>query len=113
MTDEEILKRLAEIEGYKLSEYGFRYSTAFNAIIHYQDDDFSPWNPLHDDAQCLALVKKYRVAVAFYEGHGRLPAQWCAICRSEIQHTIEEIEATNASPSLNRAVCLAIIEAHK
>jgi len=100
MTDEEILKRLAEIEGYKLSEYGFRYSTAFNAIIHYQDDDFSPWNPLHDDAQCLALVKKYRITLL-----SSGPKYYNAIVSVSSAWGIDE--------SLNRAVCLAIIEAHK
>lgn len=107
MTDEEILKRLAEIEGYKLSEYGFRYSTAFNAIIHYQDDDFSPWNPLHDDAQCLALVKKHNISLEYLgdTGYGRKNGlNWLAAAGGD---------ADAQDETLNRSVCLAIIEAHK
>ena len=104
MTDEEILKRLAEIEGYKLSEYGFRYSTAFNAIISYQDDDFSPWNPLHDDAQCLALVKKYAIDLTFSPSSNFRTCRWKAT-----MFPISEV----SDESLNRAVCMAIIEAHK
>jgi len=98
MTDEEILKRLAEIEGYKLSEYGFRYSTTFNAIIHYQDDDFSPWNPLHDDAQCLALVKKYGlwISAPLFEGD-----EWGVSDYGGPEY--KDI-------SLNHAVCFAIIQ---
>jgi len=82
MTDEEILRRLAEI----LENSNLR---------------FWPVDPLHNDAQCLALVKKYEISLSFdglkwWADSGDLePAWW------------------GTDSSLNRAVCLAIIEAHK
>ena len=103
MTDEQLLRDLAEIEGYEFSEYGFRYSAAFGAVIHYQDDDFAPWNPIANDAQCLALVKKHHLTL---EWSSDLDI-WFATARLKDGGLLQ-----CEHPNLNTAACLAIRAAH-
>lgn len=84
LSDEEILRRVAEIEGF-----------VNGAEVEWD------WNPLTNDAQAMGLVKKYRCGVINpYEGK----EEWSVLCESA---------AWCADESLNRAICLAIIEAHQ
>lgn len=96
MQDEEILRRLAEIEGHERQEYddpalGVDY-------IMEVDDGFECWNPLERDQDALGLVKKYEVLIEECNGDG-----WHTMCDGE----------QRCDPDLNKAICLAIIEAHK
>lgn len=99
MTDEEILKRLAEIEGWTACE---SISPDRIPYTRWRDLDENTWiyesvNPLHNDAQCLALVKKYHLSLEYLKDYD---GAWL-------------VGGIEYDPSLNRAVCLAIIEAHK
>ena len=37
---------------------------------------FQIWNPLHDDAQAMALVKKHRLGIMAEDAEGDKPAGW-------------------------------------
>ena len=80
MTDLEITKLCAEAMGGE----GFAY------------DEFGPkYDPLHDDAQAMALVKKFELSVEFSDEF-HTNSDW-AVCRGT---TIQAY-----SRDLNRAIC--------
>ena len=82
MTDLEITKLCAEAMGYRLNIVG---------DYCYLPSD-REWNPLHDDAQALAMVKALCIHIG---GNG---GQWVAQSRSDTRHL-----AWNTN--LNRAIC--------
>ncbi len=92
MTDDEILLELAKIE------FGLDSFLVKDASPETRQESY--WNPLQSDAQAMALVKKYRMDVWYEYDRDK----WAA----DASDTYYE-----ANESLNRAICLAIIEAHK
>lgn len=127
LTDLEICKRIAEIEGVDVREFANNYllniDCAFGTRLNISQEfaqcktieDYRVveedrkqylYNPLTDDALCFQLMFKHRV----YCEPFMLNEKWT--CRASsfgntpgngyIQHE-----------SLNRAICLAIIEAYK
>ena len=101
MTDLEICKRIAEIEG--LSEHRFRnYCNA-----EYDDEcrliSVDHYNPLTDKALCFDLMVKYDVRVE--------PSDCNAWIDNEDGYP--EFEIIHYEGTLQKAICLAIIEAHK
>tara|TARA_R110002020_G_scaffold475890_1_gene713729 strand:- start:8470 stop:8832 length:363 start_codon:yes stop_codon:yes gene_type:complete len=115
VNDLDICKRIAEIEKdegtlalIKLC-LGVEGADALSVITK---------NPLTDDALLWRLAKKYRVSVTYWEQWQREQCQsecnviahiemgsgiWCA----------SSIYFREGDESLNKAICLAIIEAHK
>lgn len=85
MTDEEILKRLGEIEGLLLPEEKL------------SANDLMFWNPLENWADLGPLIEKYDVWLPENDGCWHA---WCDGC-------------IVLDKSIHRAVCLSIIEAHK
>ena len=98
MDDLEICKRIAEIEGIKLTIKCCYVNGFFNRHA-LMTDEYEEYNPLTDDALCFQLMVKYKVDVRHYID-GSVDAY--------ITFNKQEVTGSN----LNRAICLAIIEAH-
>jgi len=87
MEDEEILRRLVEIEG---------RDHVIDAVGGYS----RRWNPLSNPADTFALIEKYRPEM--------IPLSF----RGDWQVEVES-DSMVCDESLPHAICLAIIEAHK
>jgi len=114
MTDDELLQRLAEIEGVKWTdgyiggefpEFPYRVSAGY-----YMPGEVR-WRPLTDDAQAMALLKKYRVNIIGpsknVDTGGEIPLR--AICAGPVGRATRYVDEHT---DLNRAICIAIVEAH-
>ena len=99
MTDLEICKRIAEIEG--LSNHIYFHKVQVdrtpNKSINTSWITWEDYNPLTDDALCFQLMVKHKLEVWEHEG------KW--LVGYNLRNTIH-----NESP--NKAICLAIIEAN-
>ncbi len=102
LTDLEICKRIAEIEGLSpLSEDEWDLSDGCLILIN---DCSEFYNPLTDDALCFQLMKKHKVEVDYDDkevsiyGH---PA-----------HRFIAITTIGYVDDINKAILLAIMEAH-
>jgi hypothetical protein len=104
MTDLEICKRIAEIERVKL--YG-NSLTIEGTLSHVHDDNELgynlQYNPLTDKALCFDLMVKHDVRVE--------PSDCNAWLDNEDGYP--EHEVIHHDGTLQEAICLAIIEAHK
>ena len=104
MDDLEICKRIADVEGVHYVET--KGDVRFIGLISQNDFTGTPpeligaYNPLTDDALCFQLMVKYKVDVEFFTD-----------CVSGYVGGSCKGESINESP--NKAICLAIIEAHK
>ena len=99
LTDLEICKRIAEIE--KLPhhlEEGMNDKFINTSTIY---GDVCEYNPLTDDALCFRLMIKYKVDILNYTDTCE-----AIIFGLSMPHEI-------VSDLHNKAICLAIIEAHK
>ena len=100
MTDLEICKRIAEIE------HGSAYIDCddtgefINLNNPMSDRGGEMYNPLTDKALCFDLMVKYKLSLIAPEGEQE---DWDCVIR--------DVLTVHKSP--NRAICLAIIEAHK
>jgi len=97
MTDLEIVKKCAEKMGYVWCDSDFEYKTA--VANGYRPAAGSNYDPLHDDAQAMALVKKFGLII---EPDGVMPTTewWVQVWVSD------EIRWTGvANKDLNRAIC--------
>ena len=114
MDDLSICKRIAEIEGNKVVFDEFNDKQVKILIQTWCDtdscyfDDYSPYNPLTDDALCFQLMVKYDIDVLSpYRKNGE--TKWEAQIFSK--DYADAFSIYDESP--NKAICLAIIEAHK
>ena len=112
LTDLEICKRIAEIEEFNQVEVNGRVlvSLGFNCDRVY--------NPVTSDALIWQLSKKYRVSIMYWEQWQReqCEADCDVIAHIEMGDGIwcaSSIYFREGDSSLNKAICLAIIEAHK
>lgn len=104
LTDLEICKRLAEIEG--ATETFITRDKTITALfdrVSAHDRTAYNYNPLTDDALCFQLMVKYKISLI---QHQDCTAVYC-IWNHDEKHSTETL--TNP----NKAICLAIIEAHK
>lgn len=105
LTDLEICKRIAKIEGYQTEYFGGYECCAFKGDEHMKPHigkyDFIPYNPITDDGLCFRLMVKYGISVFTHE-YG-----YYANMNSE--HSVSR----SFTESPNRAICLAIIAAHE
>jgi hypothetical protein len=99
MTDLEICKRLAEIEGYKTS---ITDATKGVWASIYKNDCYDWYSPLTDDSLCFKLIVKYKIDLDFTDDGYTRAWQYNHICGQD---------TLNKNP--NKAICLAIIESHK
>ena len=97
MTNEEILKRLAEIEGARLMNAGSRLQRYWKYDKYGED---RPWNPLERWEDCGPLVEKYSLMIL-------APINRDAWCVFPVfgGHPVRDED-------LKRAICLAVIEAN-
>jgi len=117
-TDLEICKRIAEIEGVdivhsktfdiqriaiKKHYYSNKLheSSARNIAIETEYFKHNTYNPLTDDALCFQLMVKYKIQIQHEN-----PDYSCAQCEHDVVRF-------NAGDNPSRAICLAIISAHK
>ena len=122
LTDLEICKRIAEIECVEhLSDRGViilseDYSDLINTIC---SGRYAPvqverivseaaYSPLTDDGLCFRLMVKYAVMI---EQWG---VKFLAYYKAELEENdVLEYQSSTESNTPNKAICLAIIEAHK
>jgi len=94
MDDLEICKRIAEIEGIPVWDGKNEVSFQKTGL---------PYNPLTDDALCFQLMVKYKVQFNNCLRDNESITNCC----------VGNKYVTQKNKSPNKAVCLAIIEAHK
>ena len=101
MEDLEICKRIAEIEGVKT--YVSRLGTLMSVCKPCNPSD--RYNPLTDDATCFQLIVKYDCdIIAPYRPNN--DTHWeCQVFKEGLADTVSIYD-----DSLNKAICLAIIE---
>lgn len=103
MNDLEICKRIAEIEGKESIEM----IQCCVGVWSDADDEFIEFDPLTDDALCFHLMKKHEVDLTSpYTPNGEV--LWCADIFTK--DYADALSTYDENP--NKAVCLAIIEAH-
>ena len=107
MDDITICKKIAEIESYKTSvtdaKKGIRASI-------YKNDCYDWFNPLTDDALCFQLMVKYAIEVKppLKGVQENTKVAW------SVFNGIDDFDNYYLyNASTNKAICLAIIEAHK
>ena len=98
LTDLEICKRIAEIEGYH-TNLAIKCEGVWCSMN--SNDCYGVFNPLTDDALLNQLIFKYEISISF---------NFCLI--SMITNKQYEMNFTDI-PSLKRKCLLLIIEAHK
>ena len=115
MNDLEICKRIAEIEEYTFEVIKIHDSmsavkpTEFINVHEYPNVGCSmTYNPLTDDALFFVLQNKYEVCVHYGSGD-------VFICGGDNFDGCLSVKSFDVDDkkTLNKAICLAIIEAHK
>jgi hypothetical protein len=101
LTDLEICKRIAEIEGIKVTVAHKRTSYA-SLYLSNDIGDRKGYSPLTDDALCFQLMNKYCVDLQCYENDSGKLMYWIAN-----EYFLGDYE------NPNKAICLAIIEIYK
>jgi len=99
MDDLDICRRIAKIEGLRVSKDVKPKCGSVYANI-YPNDCYGNYNPLTDNALCFQLMIKYKLSLFAPEGE---QTNWDCI--------IIDIFTCDENP--NKAICLAIIEANK
>ena len=97
MTDEEILKRLAEIEGYEIYGDSIIIGETFFPTLGAQ------WNPITNKSQCFELIEPM------------LKKGWILYCYGDDVFVFQNPDSDKHDgehKSLPHAICLAIIAAH-
>ena len=107
LTDLEICKKIAEVEGLTCE---LRESLFGNKILYALTEShggLKSYNPLTDDALCFQLMVKYKIDLVWVSsllnGDNRVYAK-----------NTRRSNLVNKAPikDVNKAICLAIIEAH-
>ncbi len=107
MTDLEICKRIAEIEGYHVStDVKPSCGSAYANI--YPDNCYGNYNPLTDKALCFDLMVKYDVVYLNEEAFADCDPGAGPECGG---YYSTGYGVSTSSPQ--KAICLAIIEAHE
>jgi hypothetical protein len=101
LTDLEICKRIAEIEGYLRIRVSRVTVQVSNSIC---DDDFELYNPLTDDALIFNLAFTHKVKIDYFD-----ECVYLAKPRTLASYRFNK----NEIASLRKAICLAIIESRK
>jgi hypothetical protein len=106
MNDLEICKKIAEIEGH-VFDTGGRYFRC-ELIKHDMVVGYIDYNPLTDDALCFQLQNHYEVCVHYGSGD-------VFICGGDNFDGCLSVKSFDIDDkkTLNKAICLAIIEANK
>jgi hypothetical protein len=109
LTDLEICKRIAEIEGvHVFSEGGELFVPDYEASLDLGYDEDKEYNPLTDDALCFKLMVKYSVDIQ--QGKSMSIAK---IYDDPEDDPLSEICFYHEDVTHNKAICLAIIESQE
>lgn len=108
MTDLEICKRMAEIKGLIISNHSIDIDDLWVHTRKYKDSSVTFFNPLSDDALCFQLMVEFNVDVQHYTDKGYTE---CTMWEYQGNFFVDEISRVS-DKSTNKAICLAIIEAH-
>ncbi len=105
LTDLEIEKRIAKIEGIEVSESvmmlgGNPIPTGRGLIT----DKYIVFSPLTDDALCFQLMVKYKIQF--------MPSKFTPRCDGRKQFGAVSDDLILRSNNPNKAICLAIVEAN-
>lgn len=107
MNDLQICKRVSEIDGYTTFCDGGKYARIellkHGKVVGYQD-----YNPLTDDALCFQLMVRYRIKVMYETNPNYYHAS-----RVIHEQSKKPFRVCESDSNPNKAICLAIIEAHK
>lgn len=114
LTDLEICKRIAEINGLEISEFNGsivetpkvkvtmnRYYHELNNEVKSAYHKMKQYNPLTDDALCFQLMVKYKVDIEHFK------------CGTVSTYIADSVHGEVIEINVNKAICLAIIEANK
>ena len=117
MNDLAICKRIAEIEcHWWVTDRGL-YLYIMKEYAESKDHPLPTYyNPLTDDALLWKLAKKYRVSIEYFAEWQRQAAESDVIAHIEMGEGIwcaASVYFRDGDESLNKAILLAIIEAHK
>jgi len=115
MDNDAICKRVGEIVGYKVTgmlQNGQQFG-------YFNGTQYFVFNPLEDDGLCFQLMVKYEVERSYepYDFIGWSYRCSCSLYKEDNKIVLERTyfgkgeETPDISP--NKAICLAIIEAHK
>lgn len=112
MSDLEITRLCAESIGLKqYTEGGIPQDSSEHSIYVWDDRrdcNYSNYDPLHDDAQAMALVKKFRLNIAYIgikeTDETRSVEWWC-------MDVSQKCEAPGDTP--NRAICECVANMQK
>lgn len=65
MTDLEIVKKCAEKMGYESALAGWKVGqeSTYDSVEILSENGWEDYDPLHDDAQAMALVKKFNLSI--------------------------------------------------
>lgn len=106
MNDLEICERIAEIEGVHIKNGTVDSNGEDLVLLQYEDNVIKGvWNPLTDDALCFQLMVKYKISLCGYSQPDGVISAYDVDRNGWINK-----ECSDISP--NKAICLAIIEAH-
>ena len=115
LTDLELCKRIAEIEGEEVT-VRFDWDDNLRTRLSYGsefEDRMPEYNPLTDDALCFRLMVKYDIRVESFEPtlkDGSDGYEYHCYKQGALNYASNTL---SISKSPNLAICLAIIEAHK
>lgn len=113
LTGLEICKRIAEIEGLMFevaAESLFLTASELSGSKNknHWSYEYSDYNPLKDDALCFQLMKKYKIDVVWVSS--LLDKDNRAYAKNT---ALSNLVNEKPKRDVNKAICLAIIEAHK
>lgn len=109
LTDLEITRLCAKAMGWHVGGLASKH-VAFKvnncAIIAGNDrGGESVYDPLHDDAQCFALVKRFRLNIEAIEVD-----YWSVINEEDATKHGHDVMKIGSDKSLNRAVCICVAQ---
>ena len=113
MDDLSICKRIAEIEGIKskidkaMDDIKLLKQSAATGITTSSQGFVDIYNPLTDDALCFQLMVKYEVNINRYYDSVTIDSDY------NDKPPIASVSFSTDDVSINKAICLAIIEAYK
>lgn len=102
MTDLEITKLCAEAMGL---EYHSAELANGQKVIFYDPYDTHHWNPLHDDAQAMALVKSHTLDITWGPGEQRWRVGEFRFGSEQGMNGKDGLFCEVRSTDLNRAIC--------
>ena len=100
LTDLEICKRIAEIDGTAVHEH----KSVLSGFVLLNSESYETYNPLTDDSLCFKLMVNHYIEIGLY-------GTWYGCFKGDKPKGSDG--CLSYELNINKAICLAIIEAHK